>query len=124
MALNEEVHSLFTITRKTPMLVVLDTQTGNAVARLRAAGQCDDVFFDASRKRIYAIGGEGMISVFQQNDPDHYELVANVPSSVGIRTGYFFARRDRFYVGVPAKGNEPAQVWTYEAEDLTNPISR
>jgi hypothetical protein len=124
MALNEEVHSLFTITRKTPMLVVLDTQTGNAVARLRAAGECDDVFFDASRKRIYAVGGEGMISVFQQNDPDHYELVANVPSSVGIRTGYFFARRDRFYVGVPAKGNEPAQVWTYEAEDLTNPISR
>ena len=24
---------------------------------------------------------------------------------------------DRFYVAVPAKGNEPAQVWTFEAED-------
>jgi DNA-binding beta-propeller fold protein YncE len=117
MALNEEDHRLFTITRKTPMMVVLDTQTGNEVARLRAAGECDDVFFDASRKRIYVIGAEGVISVFQQNDPDHYELVANVPSSVGIRTGYFFARRDRFYVGVPAKGSEPAQVWTFEAED-------
>jgi DNA-binding beta-propeller fold protein YncE len=117
MALNEEDHRLFTITRKTPMMVVLDTQTGNEVARLRAAGECDDVYFDASRKRIYVIGGEGLISVFQQNDPDHYELVANVPSSVGIRTGYFFTKRDRFYVGVPAKGSEPAQVWTYEAED-------
>jgi DNA-binding beta-propeller fold protein YncE len=117
MALNEEDHRLFTITRKTPMLVVLDMQTGTEVARLRAAGECDDVFFDASRKRIYAIGGEGEISVFQQNDPNHYELVANVPSSVGIRTGYFFTRRDRLYVGVPAKGNEPAQAWTYEAED-------
>ena len=117
MALNEKDHRLFTITRKTPMMVVLDTQTGNEVARLRAAGECDDVFFDASRNRIYVIGGEGIISVFEQKDPDHYELVANVPSSVGIRTGYFFAKRDRFYVGVPAKGNEPAQVWTYEAED-------
>src|ERR1700693_1578168 len=117
MALNEEDHRLFTITRKTPMMVVLDTQTGKEVARLRAAGECDDVFFDASRKRIYVIGGEGMISVFQQNDPDHYELVANVPSAVGIRTGFFFAKRDRFYVAVPAKGNEPAQVWTFEAED-------
>jgi len=87
MALNEEDHRLFTITRKTPMMVVLDTQTGNEVARLRAAGECDDVFFDASRKRIYVIGAEGVISVFQQNDPDHYELVANVPSSVGIHTG-------------------------------------
>jgi DNA-binding beta-propeller fold protein YncE len=117
MALNEEDHRLFTITRKTPMMVVLDTQTGNEVARLRAAGECDDVFFDASRKRIYVIGAEGFISVFQQNDPDHYELIANVPSGIGIRTGFYFTNRDRFYVAVPAKGSEPAQVWTYEAED-------
>ena len=117
MALNEADHRLFTITRKTPMMVVLNTETGNEVARLRAAGECDDVYFDASRKRIYVIGAEGFISVFQQNDPDHYELVANVPSGIGIRTGYFFTKRDRFYVGVPAKGSEPAQIWTYEAED-------
>ena len=117
MALNEEDHRLFTITRKTPMMVVLDTQTGNEVTRLPAAGECDDVFFDASRKRIYVIGAAGMISVFQQNDPDHYELVANVPTAVGIRTGCFFTKRDRLYVGLPAKGNESAQIWTYEAED-------
>lgn len=117
MALNEEDHRLFTITRKPPMLVVLDTQSGNEVARLRATGECDDVFFDASRKRIYVIGGEGMISVFQQNDRDHYKLLANVPSAVGVRTGFYYVKRDRFYVAVPAKGNEPAQIWTYEAED-------
>jgi DNA-binding beta-propeller fold protein YncE len=117
MALNEDDHRLFTITRKPPMMVALDTKTGREVARLRAAGECDDVFFDAGRKRIYVIGGEGIISVFQQNDPDHYELIATVPSSVGIRTGYFFKQRDRFYAGVPAKGNEPAQIWTFEAED-------
>jgi DNA-binding beta-propeller fold protein YncE len=117
MAMNEADHRLFTITRKTPMMVVLNTETGNEVARLRAAGECDDVFFDASRKRIYVIGGDGIISVFQQNDPDHYELISNVPSGIGIRTGYFFAKRDRFYVGVPAKGSEPAQIWTFEAED-------
>jgi DNA-binding beta-propeller fold protein YncE len=117
MALNEEDHRLFTITRKTPMMVVLNTETGNEVTRLPAAGECDDVFFDASRKRIYVIGAEGFISVFQQNDPDHYELIANVPSGIGIRTGFYFTNRDRFYVAVPAKGSEPAQVWTYEAED-------
>lgn len=117
MALNEQDHRLYTITRKTPMMVVLNTETGNEVARMRVAGECDDVYFDASRKRIYVIGAEGFISVVQENDPDHYELLANVPSGVGVRTGYFFAKRDRFYVGVPAKGSEPAQVWTYEAED-------
>jgi DNA-binding beta-propeller fold protein YncE len=65
MALNEEDHRLFTVTRKTPMLVVFDTQSGKEVARLRAAGECDDVFFDATRKRIYVIGGEGIITVIQ-----------------------------------------------------------
>jgi DNA-binding beta-propeller fold protein YncE len=117
MALNEADHRLFTITRKTPMLVVFDTTTGKEVARLRAAGECDDVYFDESRKRIYVIGAEGFISVIQQTDPDHYELVAAVPSAVGIRTGFFYGKRDRLYVGVPAKGSEPAQVWTFEAED-------
>jgi DNA-binding beta-propeller fold protein YncE len=52
MALNEADHRLFTVTRKTQMMVVLDTGTGNEVARLRAAGECDDVYFDASRKRV------------------------------------------------------------------------
>jgi hypothetical protein len=117
MALNEEDHRLFTITRKTPMMVVLDTETGNEIARLRAAGECDDVFFDAPRKRVYVIGGEGFISVFQQDDPAHYSIVQNVPSSIGVRTGFWYAKRDRLYVAVPAKGYDPAQIWTYEAED-------
>jgi DNA-binding beta-propeller fold protein YncE len=117
MALNEADHRLFTITRKTPMMVVLDTTTGKEVARLRAAGECDDVYFDEARKRVYVIGAEGSISVIQQKDPDHYELVGSVPTAVGIRTGFFYTKRDRLYVGVPAKGNEPAQVWTFEAED-------
>jgi DNA-binding beta-propeller fold protein YncE len=117
MALNEADHRLYVVTRKVPMLVVLDTETGKEITRLPAAGECDDVFFDESRKRIYVIGGQGWISVYTQADPDHYKLLANVPSTVGVRTGYWFSKRDRFYVGVPAKGNEPAQVWTYEAED-------
>jgi DNA-binding beta-propeller fold protein YncE len=117
MALDEAGHRLFTITRKTPMMVVLDTTTGKEVARLRAAGECDDAYFDEARKRVYVIGAEGSISVFQQKDPDHYELVASVPTAVGIRTGFFYTKRDRLYVGVPARGSEPAQVWTFEAED-------
>jgi len=117
MALNEDDHRLYTVTRKVPMMVVLDSTSGREVARLPAAGECDDVYFDAVRKRIYAIGAQGFISVFQQNDPDHYTLVDNVPSKIGARTGFFYSRRDRLYVGVPAQGNDPAQVWTYEAED-------
>src|SRR2546430_4081807 len=31
--------------------------TGKTVQRLPAVGDCDDVFYDYNRKRIYAIGG-------------------------------------------------------------------
>ena len=37
-----------------------------------AIGDCDDVFYDSGRKRIYATGGEGGISIFEQKDADHY----------------------------------------------------
>ncbi len=117
VALNDADHRLFVISRKPPLLVVFNTLNGREVTRLPAAGECDDVVFDPMRKRIYAIGGEGFVSVFQQNDPDHYELIANVPSSISAKTGYFYEKRDRLYVAVPAKGNEPAQVWAYEAQD-------
>jgi len=117
MALDAEHNRLFTITRKPPVMVVLDTKSGREVARVPVAGNCDDVYFDASRRRVYVIGGQGFISVVQQDDSDHYHLVANVPSAIGVRTGFFYVKRDRLYVGLPATGNQPAQVWGYEAED-------
>lgn len=117
MALDSESHRLFAVTRKHPMLVVLDTRTGKEIARLPVAGECDDVFFDRSRKRVYLIGAEGFVSVVQQASPDRYVALPDVPSTVGAKTGLFYEPRDRMYVGVPAKGNDPAQVWTYEAED-------
>jgi len=41
-------------------------------------------------KRIYIPGGEGYISVFQQTDADHYQLLAKVPRHLArARPGYF-----------------------------------
>src|SRR3989441_9660952 len=111
MALDEDDHRLFVVTRRPPLLVVLDTDTGKEVARVPVGGSSDDVYFDAERKRIYALGGEGFISVIQQNDPNHYALRTNIPTTVGVRTGIFFGTS--LYVGVPATGLEPAQIWNY-----------
>ncbi len=117
MALNEADHRIFVCTRKIPMFLAFDTTSGKEIARLPSTGSCDDVYYDARRKRVYVLGAEGFISVCQQNTPDQYELLANVPSQIGARTGYLFVQRDRLYVGVPARGVEPAQIWTYEVQD-------
>ncbi|MGH9376452.1 MAG: YncE family protein [Terriglobia bacterium] len=118
MALNEADHRLYTVTRKPPYLIVFNIDTGQEVARVPGVtGECDDVYFDATRKRIYIIGGVGLISVVQEIDPDHYSLIRNIPSTVGARTGYWYAQHDRLYVGVQAEGNLPAQLFGYEAEN-------
>ena len=111
MALDEDDHRLFIVTQRPPFVVVLNTDSGKEVARVPVGGSCDDVYFDAERKRIYALGGEGFVSAVQQNDPDHYTLSANIPTTVGVRTGIFFGTS--LYVGVPAAGLEPAQIWNY-----------
>lgn len=115
--LDEKDHRFFIVTRKPPMLVVLDTETGNEVARLRTAGDSDDLFYDASRKRIYVAGGQGTISVYDMHDADHYSLLETVPTTIGARTAFFFNTRDQLYLGIPAKEGQPSQIWAFGPQE-------
>lgn len=121
MALDEASHRLFVATREPARMAVFDMASGQMVAALPCAQGSDDLYFDAARKRIYVAGGEGFISVFQQKDPDHYELLAQVPTAVGARTaGYFGKGRkgfDLFYVAVPARSIVGAELLVYTIQD-------
>jgi len=93
-------------------VIVLNTDTGKEVARVPVGGSADDVYFDAERKRIYVLGGEGFISAIQQTDPDHYALIANIPDNRRRAHRHFLW--DELYAGVPAAGLEPAanlELW-------------
>jgi hypothetical protein len=89
---------------------VFDTTTGKTVQRLPAVGDCDDVFYDKARKRIYAVGGEGAISVFEQQDPDHYKESARITTVKGARTGFFSPELDRLFLAVRRQGTQPAAI--------------
>jgi DNA-binding beta-propeller fold protein YncE len=117
MALDEADHRLFVVTRKPAQLVVLDTDSGAMVASVPCVSDSDDAYYDATRKRIYAPGGEGFISVVQQIDPDHYQSLARIPTTVGARTGLWYEKRDRFYLAVPASSKQGAALWVYAPED-------
>lgn len=121
MALDEADHRLIVATHEPPRLVVFDTGTGRAVATLPCVQDADDVYYDAARRRIYVPGGEGFISVFQQDDADHYRLLVNVASNLGARTaGYFGKGRkgfDRFFLAVPARADHGAEMWIYTVQD-------
>ena len=121
MALDEPDHRLFVATRAPSQMAVFDTGSGRLVSALPTVQDSDDLYYDAARKRIYVPGGEGYISVFQQEDADRYRLLAKVPSAIGARTaGYFGKGRkgfDRFYLAVPARADHGAEVWIYTVQD-------
>ena len=117
LAFDEESHRLFVVTRKPSRFVAIDTEAGKVVADLPCVGDSDDMWWDAARKRVYVIGGEGFISVFQQQFPDQYSMIAKIPSVIGARVGMFFASRDRLYVGVPSRANLPGELWVYETQE-------
>ena len=117
MALDEADHRLLVVTRKPAQLVVLDSDSGAMVASVPCVNDSDDLYYDTVRKRIYAPGGEGFISVVQQIDPDHYQSLAKVPTTIGARTGLWYEKRDRFYLAVPASSKQGAALWVYAPED-------
>ena len=117
MALDEADHRLFVVTRRPALLVILDTESGAMIASVPCVHDSDDVYYDIGRKRIYALGGEGFVSVIQQVDPDHYQPLAKVPTTVGARTGLWYEKRDRLYLAVPATAKQDASLWVYSPED-------
>lgn len=121
MALDEANHRLFVATHEPARFAVFDTNSGRLVASFPCAQDADDIYYDSARKRIYAPGGEGYISVFQQQDADHYQLLTKVPSALGARTaGYFGKGRkgfDRFFLAVPARADHGAEMWIYTVQD-------
>jgi len=117
MALDQADHRLFVMTRFPARLLVFDTNTGKTIQRLSAVGDCDDVFYDHGRKRIYAIGGEGGISVFEQLDPDHYKESARISTVKGARTGFFSPELDRLFLAVRRQGAQAAEVRVFAPAD-------
>jgi YVTN family beta-propeller protein len=110
MALDEADHRLFVVTRFPARLLVFDTNNGKQIQRLSTVGDCDDVFYDQTRKRIYASGGEGGISVFEQQDPDHYKEAARIDTVKGARTSFFSPELDRLFLAVRRQGSQTAAI--------------
>jgi len=112
MALDETNHLLFVACRIPARLLVFDTKTGNKVETLTLHGDCDDVFYDSSRKQVYASCGEGFVDVFTQTGASHYTLKSSVTAAHGGRTS--FLADHLLYVAVPAYDGQKARLSVYK----------
>jgi DNA-binding beta-propeller fold protein YncE len=125
MALDEAHHRLFVGCWTPARLIVFDTETGKEVASLelgekgvvnpKIVGITDDLFYDAARSRVYVLNALGSIDVFQQEDPDHYDLIASVPTPPDSKTGLFVPDLGKLFVGVVQQGKEEAEIRVFQS---------
>jgi len=113
MTLDETHHRLFVGCRDPVSLLVFDTESGKTVASLETVSS-DDIFYDASKGRVYVIGG-GLVDVFQQKDADHYGKIASYPTGSG-RTGFFVPEWGELFVSTQAQADQSAAILVYETK--------
>jgi DNA-binding beta-propeller fold protein YncE len=116
MALDEAHHRLFVGCRFPSKLVVLNTDSGNVVAKIGISGDPDEVFYDAKHHRIYTMCGAGKIDVLDQTDPNTYVVSTRFDTADGARTGFFVPERQALFVAIPHRGSQHAEIREYEIE--------
>lgn len=114
MAFDEANHRLFIACRSSAKLIVLNSESGKTVTSLDISGDADDVFYDAKRRHLYAICGEGYVDIIEQTDSDHYKRLTKIPTASGARTGLFVPKRDGLFVAVPHRGKQAAEIRRYQ----------
>jgi len=91
-------------------MLAIDTESGKQTASVEIVGDTDDLFYDATHSRVYVIGGQGFVDVFEQKDADHFDRVAHLATAPGARTGLFVPEWSKLFVAVPHRGEQRAEV--------------
>jgi DNA-binding beta-propeller fold protein YncE len=110
MSLDERGHRMFVGVRRPARLLVFDTTTFQRIAAVPCVGDTDDLFFDAGRDRVYVIGGEGYVDVFDATPSGNHARLARIATRVGARTGLWSEDLDRLFVASPLRDGHAAEI--------------
>ena len=116
MALDEAGGTLFVGVRKPTAqacVLALSTEDGAVKARVPCAADCDDLCFDAARRRVYAVGGVGRVTVI---DAAACTVLGEHETALGARTGFWYAERDALYVAAPATAAAQARLLVFHGD--------
>lgn len=117
IAMDEKNHRLFEVTRKPGKLLILNADTGKTIASFSAPERTDEVVFDPDNKRIYVAGGQGYVSVVQQDGPDKYSEIARVASLPGAKTEILDRESKRLWVAAsPGETKAMAKVLRFDVK--------
>lgn len=116
MTLDAEHHRAFLSCEENNLLTVFNLDTHQPIAYLPMAPDPDVIKFDPGLKRIYAACYSGAISVFQQDDPDHYRKLEDFPVPQKVHSLAVDPETHRVYAPEEwFEGKPAARLVVYEA---------
>ncbi len=90
-------------------MAVTDAQSGKAVASVPIGAGPDAAGFDAERGLVYSTNGhDGTLTVVHEDDPDHFTVIANVPTQKSARTLALDPDGNRLFTVAAKFGPRPA----------------
>lgn len=87
LSLDTKNHILFSYWRvPTPVVVVVNAETGNIITALPTAVNVDTVAFNPATKEAISTAGDGTLVVVKENSPTSFEVEQRLTTMVGART--------------------------------------
>jgi DNA-binding beta-propeller fold protein YncE len=118
MAVDSEHHRAFLLCNGTKTLTVFALDTHKALAHLPLDQGADVVKFDPGLQRIYAACSSGFISIFQEDDVDHYRKLEDFPVQKMVHSLAVDTATHRLYAPEQQENGRPvARMIVYEALD-------
>jgi WD40 repeat protein len=108
LAFDKMNHRLFSATDK--LMVVLDSETGKLITTVPTGGRVDGAGYDPGLKRAYSSCGEGLLTVVQEENPNSFNVLANVPTQPGARTISVSEKSHRIYLPTAEFGPTPEKT--------------
>jgi DNA-binding beta-propeller fold protein YncE len=116
MALDSAHHRAFLACEGNELMTVFDLDKHLPIAFLPLAGGPDVIKFDPGPDRIYVACYSGAISVFHQDDPEHYRKLEDFRVQHAVHSLAVDVRTHRVYAPEQEEGGKPvARMVVYEA---------
>ncbi|PYV61291.1 MAG: hypothetical protein DMG97_43590 [Acidobacteria bacterium] len=121
VALDPEHHRAFLSCEGNNLMAVFDLDKNQPVAFLPMADGPDVIRFDPGLDRIYAACYSGAISVFHQDDPNHYRKLEDFPVQHAVHSLVVDLETHRLYAPEQEEDHKPvARMVVYDAVTKPN----
>ncbi|MEO7990416.1 MAG: YncE family protein [Chryseolinea sp.] len=106
LAIDTNTKRLFSVCHN-GMMMVVDTEKGNAVAQIPIGQRVDGVVFDPKLKMAFSSNGEGTVTVVQEVSATEFKVVQTIKTEVGARTLTIDPKTHHIFVSTAQYGATP-----------------